>query len=91
VLDAVAGIVAEKDAKNFAREGEPYAERWLVIHTAEPFVEWVDFSAELPSRIFSPIQFDRVYLVRDYDPLTRSYPWWKINARSEKSAEIPER
>lgn len=80
-LDAVAAIIGEKDAKTFAVAGEPYAERWLVIHTAEPFVDWTEFRAELPARIFAPAQLDHVYLVRDYDPSTRSYPWWQIHPR----------
>jgi len=82
ILDAVADIITEKDAKTFAEAGEPYSERWLVIHTAEPFVDWPEFSAHLQTRSFAPGQLDHVYLVRDYDPSTETYPWWQIHSRT---------
>ena len=74
----VACIIAKKDRRTFAADVEPFGERWLVIHTAEPFVDWGEFTAQLRHERFSSSQFDHVYLVRDFDPATRSYPYWRI-------------
>lgn len=76
VIEEVRRIVAAKGQKTFAEESEPYAERWLVIHTSEPFVRWNEFD---PSAGCGPVRgFDYVYLVADFDPLTGRYPWWQL-------------
>ncbi len=82
VLDEAGRLIAEKDAKKFVEGDTPYSERWLVIFTAEPFVEWSDFSCQLLSRKFAAKQFNRIYLVRDYAPASRTYPWWCLFASS---------
>jgi len=89
VLDEAARLIAEKDAKPFVEDGTPYAERWLVMCTAEPFVAWGDFSRELPGRTFTASQFDRIYLVRDYDPVSRRHPWWRIFQRGTGNPSGP--
>lgn len=74
VLDAVKALAERKDGRQFAAESEPYAERWLLIHTSEPRVAWKEFEHELPGLGLTLQQFDTVYVIRDFDPRSGTYP-----------------
>lgn len=84
---AICNIVSVKNALAFATDGEPYAERWVVIHTAEPFIDWAALSACVPSLPVSPTQLDYVYIIRDFDPCTRRYPYLRIHPHD--TAQVP--
>jgi hypothetical protein len=76
LLREVKQLVKEKDGKAFVIDDEPYSERWLVIHTSEPFVDWQAFVDQVARTRFGPLQqLDEVYVVRDFDPATGGYPW----------------
>jgi len=82
VLQAVTSIVAKKDAKAFVGDGEDYAERWLVIHTAEPFLCTSDCDLVV-NTVLAVRQLDAACIIMDYDPRNEIYPCRLLQVQKE--------
>ena len=79
LLADITWLVKRKDSKAFAVDNEPYSERWLVIHTSEPFLDWQAFIQKAATAPMKPLQqLDEVYIVRDFDPATGTHPWCRV-------------
>jgi len=77
VIGKLSTILEEKDRKNYV--GGPYRKLILVVHTAEPDLEYQHLATFLRSHLFGQTkQLTEAYLLFPYDSPNKAYPYIQL-------------